>query len=222
MAMSGKLKLGILAFVLFDLLLAVTLVSLYQVRSERKSMAALQDLGFTQYPEARNLDAFALVDENGNTFTEANLAGSWNFLFFGFTSCPDICPLTMSELEQFYAGLSEDERSQARVIMVSVDPMRDDSAAMAGYVDAFHTDFVGLTGNINVIANLASQFFIAHSKPVMQSHNEQHVQPDSSDYLIEHSGHLAIVNPDGKFAAVLRPPIRDRDLTTVYQSLLDN
>lgn len=222
MAMSGKLKLGLIAFVLVDLMLAVIFVSLYVVQSERRVVAELRDLGLHIYPEAKAVQNFSLTDEQGNAFGTADLSGRWNFIFFGFTSCPDICPLTMTELKQFHASLDEAEREQLQVIMVSVDPARDDVATLGTYVDSFNADFVGLTGNIGLIAELAQQFFVAHSKPVPVSHNNHDTNNDTQNYLIEHSGHLAIVDPAGKFAAVMQSPVRDSDITKAYRSLLAN
>ena len=65
----------------------------------------LRDLGGTVYPEPRVLSDFELIDHNGSTFTNESLVGQWDIVFFGFTSCPDICPLTMSELKKFYEQL---------------------------------------------------------------------------------------------------------------------
>lgn len=228
--MSRKLKLGLITFILFDVFLAVTFLSLYRLQSEREFVQDLLEIGFTLYPEPREISSFALTDKQGATFTNAEFEGRWNFLFFGFTSCPDICPLTMSELRQFYSGLSPDEQAKAQVVMVSVDPARDDPAAMAAYVDSFNEDFVGLTGNHGVISKMASEFFVAHSKPVpavqamshdgSSTHNTHSTVADTDDYLIQHSGHLAVVNPDGKFVAVMRSPVRDRDISTAFRSLL--
>ena len=220
MAMSGKLKLGLLAFVLVDLMLVVTFVSLYLLRSERELVAEMRELGLTIYPDAQTVQAFSLTDEQGNSFDEVDLAGYWNFFFFGFTACPDICPITMTELKQFYSGLNQAEQAQARVIMVSVDPARDDVDTLAEYVDSFNAEFVGLTGNIGVIAGLAEQFFVAHSKPSPVSHDAHTTTDVAQEYLIEHSGHLAIVDPEGRFAAVMRSPVRDGDVTNAYRHLL--
>lgn len=222
MAMSGKLKLGLFTFVLVDLMLAVTFVSLYVARSEREFAAELRELGMSIYPEARVVQEFSLLDEQGAAFGAADLLGRWNFVFFGFTSCPDICPLTMTELKQFYSGLEESEQHRIRVIMVSVDPARDDTAALGNYVDSFHEDFVGLTGNIGPIAELAQQFFVAHSKPQPTSHNNHTTTDAVQDYMIEHSGHLAVVDPDGNFVAVMQSPVRDSDVAKAYRSLLAN
>ncbi len=222
MAMSGKLKLGLIAFVLVDLMLAVTFVSLYSVQSDREFAEELRTLGITMYPEARVVEAFDLTDEQGESFRETQLSGRWNFIFFGFTSCPDICPLTMTEMKQFYEGLEESERNLLRVVMVSVDPARDNIETLGKYVNSFNEDFVGLTGNAETISAVARQFFVAHSKPEEASHNNHTTTADTTDYIIEHSGHLAIIDPDGKFAAVMQSPMRDEDIAEAYRNLVAN
>lgn len=222
MAMSGKLKLGLIAFVLVDVMLAVTFVSLYSVQSDRKFDEELRNLGITMYPEARVVHAFDLIDEKGENFGQTELIGRWNFVFFGFTSCPDICPLTMTELKQFYEGLEATERDLLRVVMVSVDPDRDNTETLGRYVNSFNDDFVGLTGSMDAISVVASQFFVAHSAPEATSHNNHTTTSEAADYLIEHSGHLAIVDPEGKFAAVMQSPMRDNDIAEAYRKLLAN
>lgn len=218
MHLSPRLKLGLLAFVLIDVALVVLFVNLMQVRSERESLEALRDIGVTIYPESRPLADFVLTDQHGAEFTKTDFIGQWNLVFFGFTSCPDICPLTMVELQQFYEALSATDAARVQVIMVSVDPDRDTPVAMGDYVGSFNEDFVGLTGNSAVIAGLARQFFVAHSDPSRPEHVE-HSAP-TADYLIEHSGHLAVVDPAGDFHGVIRPPIRDHDLELAYRAFL--
>jgi len=218
MSLSRNFKLGLAAFLLVDLALVVVFLTLWQVRSERQEITQLRNLGVALYPEPMQLADFSLTDQRGEEFTASDFRGTWNLVFFGFTSCPDICPLTMAELKQFYAALAPDAQAQVRVIMVSVDPERDTSAAMADYVASYNGDFIGLTGYLAAITGLARQFFVAHSDPGQSTHGEH--GSDSGDYLIEHSGHIGIVNPEGQFAGVMQPPIRDRDLSLAYQTLL--
>ena len=222
MAMSGKLKLGLIAFVLVDVMLAVTFVSLYRVQSDREFAEELRNVGITMYPEARVVEAFNLTDEHGANFGETELRGRWNIIFFGFTSCPDICPLTMTELKQFYEELEDSERNLLRVVMVTVDPGRDNIETLGKYVNSFNDDFVGLTGNMEAISAVARQFFVAHSKPEEASHNNHTTTTDTVDYIVEHSGHLAIIDPEGKFAAVMQSPMREKDIAEAYRNLLAN
>jgi protein SCO1 len=84
-------------------------------------------------------------------------------VFFGFTNCPDICPLTMHELTGFYRDLEGSAYQQdTQVVMISVDPFRDDTAQIAQYMGAFHEDFLGVNGDFQVIHRLAREMFISH------------------------------------------------------------
>ena len=102
MTLSRNAKIGLVAFVVFDVLLAITLVSLYLARVERELLTELREIGVTVYPQPMQLSEFQLTDQFGNPFTQENLTGYWSILFLGYTNCPDICPLTMAELKQFY------------------------------------------------------------------------------------------------------------------------
>ncbi|MCH7816016.1 MAG: SCO family protein [Proteobacteria bacterium] len=222
MQLSGRRKQALIAFAVFDLLLLVILVSLFLVRSERESLAQLRELGVTVYPEARQLDEFKLTDQYGNLFSNHELLGFWTLVFFGFTSCPDICPITMAELKQFYEGLDDPAiKDNLRIVMVTVDPARDNPEAMGAYVNSFNQDFIGLSGDYESISALASQFFVAHSEPPTPSHIELEADA-ASNYLIEHSGHLAVVNPEGQYYAVMRSPHRDQELALAYRIIRGN
>ena len=179
-------------------------------------------------------------------------------MFFGFASCPDICPITMAELKKFYEQSdSPAVKNNLKIAMISVDPMRDTPEVIGTYVDRFNEDFVGVTGDFQEIASVASQFFIAYSEPVYQhggdnpadattaseqssSHTDHSAHSGSSissqvppsirqltpnadsNYLIEHSGHIAVISPDGKFHSVLRPPHRANDLARAFSEIVNS
>ncbi|MFN3592863.1 MAG: SCO family protein, partial [Thermaurantiacus sp.] len=92
---------------------------------------------------------FALVDETGQPVTSASFAGQWRLMYFGFTFCPDVCPVDTANMAQ---GLKAFEAAHparaARVqpLFVTVDPERDTPAALAEFTDAFHPRLLGLTG----------------------------------------------------------------------------
>lgn len=100
-----------------------------------------------------------LVDQRGNTVTLAgDLNGKVSLIFFGYTRCPDVCPLTMARLAQAYERL--DDTSGLNVVMVTVDPGHDTPAVLADYVQRFHPDFIGLTGSNTQIAEAAMAFYV--------------------------------------------------------------
>ena len=220
MTLSRNAKIGLVAFVVFDVLLAITLVSLYLARAERELLTELREIGVTVYPQPMQLSEFQLTDQFGNPFTEENLTGYWSILFLGYTNCPDICPLTMAELKQFYQRLDDRKiKDDLRVVVVSVDPERDTPETMANYVNSFNRDFIGLSGDYDSISNLASQVFVAHSVVGQMPDRSEHADGVDRGYLIEHSSHLSIFNETGQLQAIVRQPIRDRDLLTAYRLL---
>jgi len=93
---------------------------------------------------------FALVDHTGARFDRDRLLGRWSLLFFGYTYCPDICPVTLQSLVPVQALLGED--SDTRIVFVSVDPARDDVDRMAEYVGFFDPAYLGVTGEPEQIA----------------------------------------------------------------------
>lgn len=224
MPLSRSAKLGLWAFAVVDVVLIAVFVALLLFRAERQQVSDLRDIGTTIYPTALALDEFALVDQSGNPFGKQNLLGHWSLVFFGFTSCPDICPLTMAELEQFYGrALERADLERPQIVLITVDPERDTPEAMADYLNSFHDEFIGLTGNPATLAGLAQQLYVASNRaPEHGGHDGQDVAEDTTDYLIEHSSHISVINPRGELYAVMRPPHRDADLLESYLALTEN
>ena len=220
MTLSQNAKIGLAVFVVFDALLAIALVSLYLARSERELLTELREIGVTVYPQPIQLSEFELTDQFGNPFTEENLSGYWSILFLGYTNCPDICPLTMAELKQFYQRLDDPEiKDDLRIVLVSVDAERDTPETMANYVNSFNREFIGLSGDYDSISKLASQVFVAHSVAGKMPDHSEHADDADAGYLIEHSSHLTIFNEAGQLQAIVRQPVRDRDLLRAYRLL---
>jgi protein SCO1/2 len=262
----------LIAFLIFDAAVLLALVFLYSLQNDREVVSELRELGATIYPEARPIEPFSLLDEQGQSFTNSNLVGQWTMLFFGFASCPDICPITMAELKKFYEQIDDPAiKANLNIAMVSVDPMRDTPEVIGAYVNQFNQDFIGVTGDYLEIASVAKQFFIAYSEPVYQhnqdtsatassnehaGHDEHmgHEEPaadseflvgepsadlkpwatqppfptslsptdNQANYLIEHSGHIAIISPKGEFHSVMRLPHRAKDLARAFTQIVEN
>jgi protein SCO1/2 len=229
MQLTTKRKTVFIAFLVFDVLVVIALIALFQLRGERTREAALREIGVTIYPEARTLNEFRLIDQQGELFTQVDLQGSWNLVFFGFTHCPDICPFTMVELGQFYAGLDFNQDIKPRVLLVTVDPGQDNPESMAAYLANYNEDFIGLSGDPGQIAQLAAQLYVGYGDAVkseVAAITHEHGGPPSEvdvaqgDYLIEHSAHIAVINPQGDYYAVMRAPHRDQDLIKAFRELV--
>lgn len=150
------------------------------------------------YPQPRPIQPFELVTADG-PFTEADLRGDWDLLFFGFTNCPDICPNTMAVLADVSRRLAEAGKPTPRVTLISVDPERDDLEKLAEYARFFDPGFRGATGDPAALAamtrNIGVAFFVA-------AH-----EPGATDYAVDHSASVMIVDPEGRLVGMFRPPV---------------
>lgn len=104
---------------------------------------------------------FSLQAANGQTVTADALAGKTVLLFFGYASCPDVCPTTMAQLTAVLGELGDAARD-VRIVFVSVDPHRDTPEILQAYVNAFNPNTLGLTGNERQVADLARRYRVAY------------------------------------------------------------
>jgi protein SCO1/2 len=137
---------------------------------------------------------FKLTDHTGKPRTLADFKGKVVVIFFGYTNCPDVCPTTMSDLNQAMKLLGKDA-SRVKVLFVTVDPERDTQALLAKYVPAFNPDFIGLYGEAATTAKTAKDFRIFYQKN----------KPDSNgNYSVDHSAGTYVFDPDGKLRLFMK------------------
>ena len=138
----------------------------------------------TAYSPTRPAPPLRLTDQDGRTFDLASMRGRPVFIYFGYTHCPDVCPASLAELR---AGIKA-SGVDATVVFVTVDPARDDAAAMKQYVNYYGAGFVGLTGTQAQIAEVAAAWGVSYRR----------LEPDSaSAYAMAHSAEAYLVDADG-------------------------
>ena len=143
------------------------------------------------------LDAFSLTRHDDQLLTNESLLGTWSVIFFGYTFCPDICPITLASIRQFYDLLqTEDPDAQLQVIMVSVDPERDTQEVLGNYVQYFNPDFIGATSEYAEVYRLARNMNVTFS----------YTRVDDDNYLVNHNGEVMLIDPQGNNAGFLKPP----------------
>ncbi|NQD36920.1 SCO family protein [Permianibacter sp. IMCC34836] len=147
------------------------------------------------YPEPKPLAPFALIDQNGQPFTNERLVGKWTFIFFGYTTCPDICPTTLSVFAQFLKQLPAELKADTQVIFATVDPARDTVEQLQRYLPFFHPDLIGLTGLPMATDGFARDLGVAYAV----------VAQDGGGYLMDHSVRVFLVNPNGERFALFAP-----------------
>lgn len=146
---------------------------------------------------ARIGGAFALVDQNGRPVTDRSFAGRYRIMYFGYTFCPDVCPVDVQVIGAAMRKLdSAAPALAARVvpIFVTVDPARDTPAVVKSFVAAFHPRMVGLTGKPDAIAALAKAYGVYVAKGETSP---------GGGYMVDHSRTAYLMDPDGKPLALL-------------------
>ncbi|MFT4090412.1 MAG: SCO family protein [Asticcacaulis sp.] len=144
-------------------------------------------------PTVRIGGPFELTDQEGKPRTEVLLEGKWTAVFFGFTYCPDICPLTLQTLEQARERLGS-KGKDLQFVFVTVDPERDSPAAMKSYLSSggFPEGVIGLTGTDEQIASIAKAYRATYEKV-----------GEGRDYTMNHTSVIYLMNPKGEFAEPL-------------------
>ncbi len=152
----------------------------------------------TVLPIPLPLSDFALTDHNGEPFTRASLQGGWHLLFFGFTHCPDICPATLQQLAIVRQRLAEAGHAPLPdIVMVSVDPERDTTEALARYVSNFGDGIKGVTGRYDQLQALAKPLGIFY---------EYEPADDDGNYNISHSVAVLVIDPQAELKALFSAP----------------
>ena len=137
---------------------------------------------------------FALNDHTGKARTLGDFRGKVVVMFFGFTRCPDVCPVTLAELKAVKEQLGEDGK-RLQVLFVTVDPERDTRQLLASYVPAFDPSFLGLYGDSAAIAKVAKDFRVFYQKAPGKT-------PDS--YTVDHTAGSYIFDPQGRLRLFAR------------------
>ena len=150
-------------------------------------------------PTAKSLPSFELTDQHGQSFSNKNLVGRWHIVSYGFTSCPDICPTLLADLNVVATTLPKEERP--RFVFYSVDHRRDTPLQLASYLDFFNPDFIGLT-RLNDEGDDYRAFEEGLGIVAQLGDGSEEV---GSDYQVSHGVNLFLLNPAGKLQAVFRP-----------------
>jgi len=153
----------------------------------------------------RVADDFTLPSTTGQPLSLSDLRGKYVVLFFGYTSCPDVCPTTLSDLQQMVKALGAQRAEDVQVVMVSVDPERDTAEQLATYLRYFDPSFVGMTGTVEGIEPVAKQFGIFFEK-----------QPstDGENYTIDHTAAVTIIDPQGYVREIFTYGVSGKDMAS--------
>lgn len=147
---------------------------------------------------------FRLEGTGGQAVTPADSRGNIRLLYFGFTSCPDVCPTTLTDLRRSVRQLPAEYQDDVTTLFVSVDPRRDTPERLASYVDFFGDQIVGLTGTEPELRKLAKRYRTTFG----------YEEPDADgNYNVSHSSAVYVFDRDGKARLLLRPDLSQEQIS---------
>lgn len=169
--------------------------------------------GHTTLKKPAPLAEFLLQDHDGNDFDQTHFKGSWSMIFVGFTTCPDVCPTTLSNLEAVRAdmGLRMRPDNIPRIIFLAVDPDRD-KPFLKDYLSYFHPQYLGITGSHKELDKLI--------KSIGGFYRIDKKYPTQIDYDVLHTAFVAIINPKGEMVAKINPPFQAHKTAEYLNNLI--
>lgn len=151
-----------------------------------------------------------LVYTDGRPVDIESLRGNVVFVYFGYTYCPDVCPLTLGTVDDAMAGLGEDA-SRVKTIMVTVDPERDTTEVLESYLAAFNDDFRGVWGEEPAIRSVATQYGVTY---------QYEEAGEDGSYLVNHTASLLAIDPEGALRVIYPFGVTADELTADLRELL--
>jgi protein SCO1/2 len=155
------------------------------------------------------------VNLDNTPFTLSGLQDRVKIIFFGYTFCPDICPLTLSNMKSVSEQLTEAQRAQTAFIFVSFDPARDTPERLASYVGAFSDDFYGLYLADDELARVKKDYGVYAEKRVLEA------SQSAADYLIDHTAFVYIIDKDNNLREIFPHDAPKADIAADIAHLVD-
>ena len=132
--------------------------------------------------------SFSLNDVNNDTITETSFEGPLTAIFFGFTNCPDVCPMTLNNLDLAIKNLDQEKKNKFKVFFVSIDPERDSPEIIKDYLNSFENKIYGITGDPKKVFLMSKSWGVLSEK----------IFTEDGNYLINHSSSIILLK-DGKY-----------------------
>ena len=132
--------------------------------------------------------SFSLNDVNNDIITESSFEGPLTAIFFGFTNCPDVCPMTLNNLDLAIKNLDQEKKNRFKVFFVSIDPERDSPEVIKDYLNSFENKIYGITGDPKKIFLMSKSWGVLSEK----------IFTEDGNYLINHSSSIILLK-DGKY-----------------------
>ena len=155
---------------------------------------------------ATKLPQFKLVDHNKKAFTNENLKGQWSLVFFGYTNCPDVCPTSLSVMNQ--VSQKAETPKDTQYVFISVDTQRDTPDQLKGFVTYFNENFIGVSGKKSEIDKFKEPLGVIY---------DFEGDTNSDEYIVTHFAAVYLIDPNGNERAYVLPPHSVDQVSRAYQ-----
>jgi protein SCO1/2 len=203
---------GFLSKGIFVLLLTIIMTAAAYFTWQSKSNTVVQfpeEIEDSLFWQARDLTDFTLIGANNKTLGLDDLKGKWSFIFFGYTHCPDICPMSMNIMGTVFKLLKENPAASANIqgVFVSVDPERDTPELLEEYASYFNPEFMGVTGDKAQIDAFTRQIGVLYSI---------HAKESQEDYSVSHNSTIFLIDPKGRLYGRFPQPHVAREIADIF------
>ena len=178
-------------------------------KQQEITLSKAPDIEGLFWPNPKQINDFNTLDQTGEKFGLNELIGKWSFIFFGYTHCPDICPITMAVMNEAYNDLVA-QHDDIQVIFASVDPDRDTPEKLAQYVTYFNERFIGLGGDKEKVDSLTKQIGVAYYVDA---------EEQNENYLVDHSASIFLLDPKGRFISKISAPHNKNKIVTQFTKI---
>lgn len=170
------------------------------------------DIAGIHLNKAKDIGEFNLRSATHPQFDKSQLKGHWTFIYFGYSYCPDACPLALTQLNAMDKFLSQQSAAeQVNYLFISVDPRRDTPERLAEYTAFFNAKFTGATGDVSEIDKLTKTLGVYYAVPKNPE--------DPENYLVDHSSVIILTNPNGDLQALFSAPHDPAQMAKDFQAI---
>jgi protein SCO1/2 len=202
---------------LFNIIVATLAVALtaatVAVKSRAQSSPVPDELHGILVEEPIALPSFQLLDQQSHPFGPSRFKNAWTFVFFGYTHCPDICPTTLTAMDDAADQLSKLDTGNHKLqyMFVSVDPDRDNPKSLGDYVKYFNAKFIAATGEKKQLKKLADPLHIKFER----------VDISENDYGFNHSSAMLLIDPQARYYARFYAPHYAEKIVAIFKQIID-
>ncbi|MCK5901931.1 MAG: SCO family protein [Cocleimonas sp.] len=206
--------------ILFLMLVLALLITIFkQLKPPTDFNKPISQKTYIGLPDRKPLPAVTLEQAGKGKISTETFQGKWHMLLFGYTFCPDVCPVELSILHKMMDQLRKRLPAEQlpQIVFISVDPERDSPEGIEKYVKHFDSDFIGVTGEDIDLKVLTLPFGISWMK-------ERSTNPEANTadkhYLVSHSTTIVLVNPETNVTGFFPAPHSEHEMTIAYEKII--